>query len=350
MKIKLEQLQRSLQSGNPAVVWLAGDEPLLVQEGADLARHHFRQQGFQEREVFTVDRGFDWEQFLQASGNLSLFADKKLMELRLAPGKLEDAGKKALQQYLQTPDDNLALLITGPKLEKASLNAKWFKAIESHTLLVQVWPVNRDGLGTWLEQRLLRENIRADAEALQLLVEKVEGNLLAAMQEIEKLKLLASAGGRNEDSIRLDAKTVMQVVADNSRYNAYQVIDAALMGDLARAQKILMSLRGEGVFPLVILGAITRELRLLLPILEKKSQGQGINAIMQSARVWFNRKQAVAGALQRLDVPAVWYMLEQARLIDQSIKGMNQANCWDELSRLLASMAGKPLIEPAALQ
>ena len=341
MKIKADQLSRQLKGDLPGLIWLAGDEPLLLQECADNVRAVCRKQGFIEREIYSVERNFNWETFLQSTGSLSLFAERKLIELRMNSAKLDDAGKKALQQFLGEPSPDLLVLISSPKLEGATLNTKWFKAIESNNLLVQIWPVNRDGLASWLDQRLRKEGISADGESLQLLVDRVEGNLLAAMQEIEKLKLLANNDG---GPIKLDANTVLQVVADNSRYTVYQVVDAALEGDIARAQKILHGLKAEGLFPLVVLGAITRELRSLMTMLEKKAAGQGVNAIIQSARVFWARKQLVANALQRMEVQEIWQMLEQARLIDQTIKGMRSGNSWDQLSLLLADMAGKPVL------
>lgn len=339
MKIKAEQLSRNLKNNKLPVIWLSGDEPLLMQEAADATRLHYRDLGYTEREIFVVDKSFNWDHFLQVTGNLSLFSDNKIIELRLTSSRLDDNGKKAIHEYLDDPSPDYLVLVSSPKLEAATMNSKWFKRIESDAIVAQVWPINREGLGNWLAQRLLREGISADADALQLLSDKVEGNLLAAMQEIEKLKLLAKGDGG--DSILLDAKTVMQVVADSSRYNAYQLVDATLLADLARAQKILHGLQAEGTFPLVILNAITRELRSLLPMLEKKRQGQGINAIMQTAHVWFNRKQAVGSALQRLSTDDIWKMLEHARVIDQSIKGMSLANTWDELSQLLIMLSGK---------
>lgn len=337
MKIKAEQLARSLKGNNPPLVWLSGDEPLLMQEAADQARAHFRDQGFNEREVFNVDRNFDWQLFKQATGNLSLFSERKLLDLRLS-GKLEDDGKVALQAFLDEANPEFAVLLSGPRLDAASLKTKWFKALESGAIVVQIWPINKDGLPSWLEQRLLRAGIQAEPEALQLLIDRIEGNLLAAVQEIEKLKLLANS--EDGGSIRLNARTVMQVVADSSRYNAFQLVDAALSGDTVRVEKILQGLRAEDVFPLVILGAITRELRSLLPMVEKKESGQGVNAILQSHHVWFNRKQAVGSALARLRSADVWAMLDHSRLIDHSIKGLSAANPWDELSLLLLRLAG----------
>ena len=344
MKIKPEQLSRTLASQNLPLYWLSGDEPLLMQEATDLIRSQYRENGYTEREILNVDKSFDWGQFLQSTGNLSLFAEKKIIELRLSTAKWEDAGKKAIQHYLSELNPDYLILLSGPKLDAATLKTKWFTEIEKHGAFVQIWPIKREELSPWLEQRLLREGIQAEPEAVHLLVDKVEGNLLAAMQEIEKLKLLASDA--SETTIRLDAKTVMQVVADSSRYNVYQLIDAALLGDISRAQKMLNGLRNEGIFPLIILAAVCRELRTLLPMLEKKREGQGVNAIIQSARVWYNRKQAVAAALARLDSEQVWKLLDHSRMIDQSIKGLSKANPWIELSLLLLNLSGaKPSAE-----
>ena len=338
MKIKLEQLSKTLNSHSLPLYWLSGDEPLLMQEAADLIRSKYKENGYTERETLNVDKSFDWGQFFQSTGNLSLFAEKKIIELRLSTPKLEGAGKKAIQHYLSDLNPDYLILLSGPKLDAATLKTKWFSEIEKHGAFMQIWPTNRDNLTPGLVQRLLREGIHADTEAVHLLVDKVEGNLLAAMQEIEKLKLLTS--GASQNTIRLDAKTVMQVVADSSRYNAYQLVDTALLGDVSRTQKMLAGLKNEGLFPLIILAAICRELRALLPMLEKKRDGQGVNAIIQSARVWYNRKQAVAAALARLDTDSVWKLLDHSRLIDQSIKGLSKADPWIELSLLLLHLSG----------
>ena len=341
MKIKPEQLSRTLTSQDLPLYWLSGDEPLLMIEAADLIRKQYREKGYTEREILNVDKSFDWGQSFQSTGNLSLFAEKKIIELRLATAKWEDAGKKAIQHYLSEINPDYLILISGPKLDAGTLKTKWFTEIEKHGAFLQIWPINRENLSSWLEQRLLREGIQADLEAIHLLVDKVEGNLLAAMQEIEKLKLLAT--DNSENALRLDAKTVMQVVADSSRYNIYQLIDAALLGDTGRTQKMLAGLKSEGLFPLIALSAVCRELRTLLPMLEKKREGQGVNAIIQSSRVWFNRKQAVGAALNRLDTETIWALLDHSRLIDQCIKGMSKANPWDELSLLLLKLSGAKL-------
>ena len=336
MKIKTEQLARTLKADAHPVYWLSGDEPLLLQEAADQVRRYHRDAGFGDREIHTVERNFNWERFRQSTGNLSLFAERKIIELRLQQPKLEDEGKLALADFLETDNSDLVILISSPKLESSVMQTKWFKSIESRSVVVQIWPIDRENLPRWLESRMLQANIYAEPDALQILIDRIEGNLLAAVQEIEKFKLLAGP----DTTIKLDAQTVMQVVADNSRYNAYQLVDAALMGDLVRTQKILNGLQAEDVYPLVILGAVTRELRVLQPMVEKRENGQPLTAIMQTARIFFNRKQTVRTAISRLSSALIWELLEQSRQVDQACKGMSPANPWDELSMLLIRLSG----------
>jgi DNA polymerase-3 subunit delta len=318
-----------------------------MQESADLIRTKLRSEGFQEREIFNIDRSFNWDNFSHAVGNLSLFSDRKIIEVRLNSAKLEDVSKKALQSYLDEAAPDFVILITSPKLDASTLNTKWFKKIEADSVLVQIWPINRDNLHDWLSRRLFSEGIEAERDAIRLLSEKIEGNLLAAVQEIEKLKLLSNS--EPGQVVKLDSKTVLQVVADSSKFSVYNLVDSALLGDATRAQKILSGLKNEGIFPLVILAAITRELRSLLPMVEKKSHGQSINTIIQSSHVWFNRKKAVSHVLQKITQQDIWQLLQHARLIDQSIKGMSKANPWDEISLLLLKLAGIKIASMAAL-
>lgn len=338
MIIKASQVARTLTGKQLPIYWLSGDEPLQLQETADLIRKHFRSLGFNDREIFNVDKSFDWDQFTFATSNLSLFATRKILDMRLGSAKLEEEAKQAIQRFLDQPEPDSVLLISSPRLESATLKAKWFKRMEEAGAVVQIWPLLKEDLRDWMERRLLREGIQAEPAALSMLIDKVEGNLLAAVQEIEKIKLFAnSADGA---AVKLNADMVTQLVADSSRYTAFQLVDAALGGDAARAQKILDGLKNEGIFPLVVLGAVTRELHTLLPMLLAKEQGQAVAGIVQSAQIFFNRKRNVTTALQRLSTDKIWNLLNHARLIDQSIKGIAFANPWDELSSLLLALSG----------
>ncbi|MBQ15065.1 MAG: DNA polymerase III subunit delta [Gammaproteobacteria bacterium] len=337
MKIKADQLSGYLQRGTAPVYWVAGNEPLLLQEAADQVRLHYRAQGYSEREILDIDKSFNWDVFSHAVSNLGLFSEQKLFDLRLNSAKVEDAGKSALQQYLANPNPDYKLLVSSPKLEPATFNSKWFKPIAAMAVVIQIWPVRPHEFTGWLRQRLRKEGITANPDALNLLADKVEGNLLAAQQEISKLKLLAKT---EDENITLEINTVMQLVADSSRYSVYDLVDSALLGDSGKSLKILAVLRSEDTYPLIILGAITRVLRSLLPLLEKIQQGQTPNGVMQSSKIWFNRKAAVGNALGRVKATLVWELLEHARLIDQTIKGLSLADTWDELSLLILKLSG----------
>ncbi|MCY4264798.1 MAG: DNA polymerase III subunit delta [Gammaproteobacteria bacterium] len=347
MKIKPEQLINQLKRQIWPLYWLSGDEPLLMQESADQIRIYCREQGFIERIVLNIEPGFDWGQFQSAYNNLSLLADRKVLDLRFASNKPDQTARDCLLKALEAPSEDIVILVSSPRLDASTLNTKWFKTLEAKSALIQIWPVNQEGLPSWLNNRLKQAGIEAEPDAMQILLDKIEGNLLAAKQEVERLKLLVCREGKGP--VRLDSKTVMQSVADSSRYNAFQLVDAALLGDVARTQKILNRLKAEDTFPLVIVGSITRELRSLLIMVEKRQDGQALNAIMQTSRVWANRRSVVSSAVKRLSSNDIWRMLEQAWEIDQAVKGLSGSNPWDELGILLACLAGKPPVHaPAA--
>ena len=346
MKISSEQLPGQLKKELLPIYWLAGDEPLLILEATDQLRSYCRQQNFTHRELYSVESNFDWQLLLQSSNSLSLFGEKKIIELSLKSSKLGDDGRKALQTYLEISSPDNVLIIVSPKLDSRTLNTKWFKAIESKGLLVQIWPIDVNRLPQWIAARLQKNGIRADPEAIRVLTDKVEGNLLAANQEIEKLKLLAN--NDNGGEIQLDSKTVLQVVADSSRYNVFNLVDTALQGNAKRCLKIINGLKNDGTEPLMILGMICRELRRLIPMIVNIDKGQSIDAAMQSASVWNNRKAAVMQALKRLDTEAINSLLQQAKLVDHCVKGLAKANPWNELDDLVLQLCGTniPGIQP----
>ena len=349
MKVKSELLPQTLLTNKYSAFWISGDEPLLVQESADFVRQHFRKNGFEEREVFNVDSDFNLERFTNSVNNLSLFSTNKIIELRLdkVTGKKGSADKLKLGQDEKTAIDtflinnnpDLALIITSVKIDRAVLNSKWFNTYESLLALIQVWPIDSRGLVKWLSRELRNSGINADNQALQILSEKVEGNLLAAKQEIEKLKLLANLDGKSQ--ITLDTKTVMQVVANNSRFDIYDLIDTALLGDSERCQKMIANFKEEGTYPLLVLNALTRELRILNNMILNKESGQRLNSILQTSRVFFNRKQAVTNALNRLSSNHIWRMLDKALEIDKAIKGASFSNPWDEINILVLELSGE---------
>ena len=257
MKIRPEQLQSHLSKQLLPVYVISGDEPLLAQESTDAVRLAARNQGFSGREVFHGEGKFDWGQLHNEANALSLFAEKKIIEVRISNGKPGDKGSKAICELCANPSPDNLLLVILPKLERSAQNSKWMKALESAGAHIQVWPVTGDQLPRWIKQRLLESNITANQQAVEILAERVEGNLLAAVQEIEKLKLLATNG-------KVDAIMMSSVVADSARYNLFEFVDKVLAGDAQSAARSMRGLHSEGTDAIPLLWAITRELRILI--------------------------------------------------------------------------------------
>jgi len=338
LEISSGQLNAQLRPPNRALYWVSGDDPLLMLEAGDAIRSFLRKQGFEQRDLFHVDKNFDWNNFFQLTSSLSLFAEKRVIELRFASAKPDEEGKKALQHFIDNPSADIAVMIIGPKLDKATTSTKWFGNLTANALLVKVWPLKREELPNWLNTRLKAAGISASRDAVAMLADRVEGNLLAAVQDIERIKL--AYADNNGTAKRLEASDIVDFVSDNSRLTSFDLIDATLLGETSRAQKILQGLRAEGVHPLPILATFTRELDSLLPMLAQKEQGQTSEVIMRNARVWSNRRTAVKSSLARLSKSEAWQLLHHARLIDGAIKGMNLANPWDELSLLSLRLSG----------
>ncbi|TNE79001.1 MAG: DNA polymerase III subunit delta [Gammaproteobacteria bacterium] len=344
MRLRTEQLAEHLSQGKLAPVYLiSGDEPLLSQEAADNIRNTARDQGFSDRELLHADPGFDWNTVLTEASSLSLFASKKIIELRIANGKPGDKGSKVLQEYCATPSpDNLLLIIT-PKLESAATRSKWVKSIETCGAFVQVWPVPQAQLPSWIGKRLQQAGIQASRQAVDILADRVEGNLLAAVQEIEKLKLLLPEG-------EVDATTMSTVVADSARFNVFALVDRALEGDAQGASRNLRGLRDEGTDATVILWALSRELRTLIKAREALDQGDHMDWVLKNLGVWEKRKRLIKMALKRLPISQLKQMLYLAGGIDRAIKGMRTASPWDDLSTLTLMFCGSPVIQSANLR
>jgi DNA polymerase-3 subunit delta len=336
MRLKLEQLPQQLSKGLLPIYIVSGDEPLLIQEACDHVRTACRSAGFTDCEVMHVDNSFSWNDLLAANSALSLFSDRKLIELRLPTGKPGD-GSKALVEYAENASpDNVLLIICG-KIESATSRSKWYQAIEKVGAAVQVWPVDSQQLPRWIDQRLRQAGLNASPDAINLLADRVEGNLLAAVQEIEKLKLFCEHN-------HVDAETVSAAVADNARYDIFGLVDNALNGDSKASLKMLRGLQAEGSQPTVVLWALARELRTLYQCAEQVEQGLGIDRALQNNRVWDRRKPITKTALKRLQSQQLGKLLQLANRIDQAVKGINQDNEWDLLEQLLVATAAKPAL------
>ncbi len=339
MNLKPEQLPAQLNSRLSPVYWVTGDETLLVEEAADLIRGKAREAGFGDRQCHFVEARFDWQSLVQSSNSLSLFAERKLIELRLRSPKLDDAGKKALAALLADPGADTMFLIISPRIEASTRKTKWFQQLEQASTLVTVWPVNADQLPRWIEQRLRGHGLTADPDALQLLSDRVEGNLLAASQEAEKLALLMLT--RSDGSRHIDVRTVAASVADNARYNVFQMVDHALAGDGRKALRSLHSLKNEGAEPLALLGALSRDIRSLSRLSRSRERGENLNRSFQAERIWQNRQALFRQAMSRHDYGSSGNLLQMARQVDLSGKGMSSTPVWIVMERLITRLSGQ---------
>lgn len=332
-KLNFEQLTKGLSKPLSPVYLITGDEPLMVQESCDAVRAAARQAGFSERELYHTDAGFQWPQLLHSANSMSLFAERKMIEVRIHNGKPGDAGSKAIVEYCQAPAEDNLLLLVSPKLERASQNSKWYKAIDSIGAVVTIWPINPKQMPRWIDQRLQRAGIRADSQAIDILASRVEGNLLAAAQEIEKLKLVAQDGF-------IDSQTMAYAVVDSARYDVFGLVDKALSGNAQAAAATLNGLRGEGSEPTIILWALTREIRALMALKQALSNGQALEGVARRHGIFDNRLPLIRDALQRMQTPTLRLLIKECAYIDRTIKGMATGDCWGVLLDVVLTLSG----------
>jgi len=319
MQLRSSELDAQLRKSLLPAYAIHGDEPLLAMEAADAVRGAARRGGFTEREVLEPGRSFDWSEFTHATGSLSLFATKKIVELRLPSGKPGPQGGTAIAAYCERPSDEQLLLVTLPRLDRTGQGSAWFNALARLGAVVDVWPLDRPRLPAWIGERLARQKQRAPREVLEFLTERVEGNLLAAHQELQKLALLAPEG-------ELALETVQDAVASVARYDPYDAADALVSGDLARYVRVIEGLRAEGEQPTFILFVISSALFAL-------QEG--------SAERIFNRslRRAVESALRRFAPKRIDEAIAQAAAIDRAVKGVGQGDAWQAFIRLGLKLA-----------
>jgi DNA polymerase-3 subunit delta len=306
---------------------VSGDEPLLVGEAADAIRAAARAAGYADRKVFFIERGFSWDELRHESQSLSLFAERRLFELRMPSGKPDKGAQQLADMVAQPPPDVVCLVITD-KLDKKAGDAAWVRAVDKLGVWVQVWPVATAALPGWLRARAKALQVEIEPAAAQLIVDRVEGNLLAAKQELEKLSLLA-------DGDPISADLVLRSVGDSARYDVFQLAEAAAAGDGQRALRVLLGLKSEGVEPTLILWALVRELRGLWQARER-------DRLRSAARgsAWNLAATPSARALTRLKTLPLGSLLMQASRTDRIIKGMAAGDAWSALTGLTGALAG----------
>lgn len=332
-KLVAEKLSSSVNKQLSAVYLVSGDETLLVHEACDTIRKAARTQGFTQHEVHHVEGSFNWDNLLMSANAMSLFAEKKIIEVRIKNGKPGDAGGKALKAYCAAPPEDTLLLIVLPKLDRRSESTAWYKAVAAAGDTLTIWPVSAQQLPRWIETRLHQAGLSAEPQAIDILCAKIEGNLLAAVQEIEKLKLLS-------DTKIIDAATMAAAVTDSARYNVFDLTDKALTGDARAAVECLSGLRAEGNAAPVILWALTNQVRTLAQILELTNAGRSFDHAAQQAKVWKNKMTLVRRAAQRQSLNDLHRLLRKCALADRLVKGVNKGDEWNELLDITLGLCG----------
>lgn len=336
MRIDTDQLPKALEKPLANAWLIAGDDPLLTGEAADAIRAQARARGFSGRELFTTDRGFDWSDLLASSQSLSLFSERRILEVRMPTPRPGKEGGAVLARLAADPPPDTLLLVTTTRPEGATYSTAWFKAFEQHGAVVLAWPVEIARLPRWISERAARCGLVLDAEGAALLAERVEGNLLAAHQEIEKLALLHPRG-------KLGYEEVQNAVANSARYDVFQLGEAALEGDAARSLRILEGLRAEGTEAPLVLWALCRELRSLAETRANPGAPQGYGR--QAER----RAALLKRAVQRMAGKSLEPLFVSAAYADRQIKGRGRGDAWISLTAIVAALAGAiPALAPAA--
>jgi DNA polymerase-3 subunit delta len=304
-----------------------GEALLLAIEAADAIRNAAREAGYTERETIIVEQYFKWGELRNSAQSMSLFSSRKVIDLRIPSGKPGVEGAQALQDHCENLDPDTLTLISLPKLEGAAFKSKWFAALEQHGTIISADEVSLAALPTWIAGRLRRQGQSADADTLKFLSDKVEGNLLAAYQEIQKLALLFPEGALSFDQVK-------DSVMDVARYDVFKLSEAMLAGDAERYARILDGLRTEGTATVLILWAIAEDIRALAKVSRAMQQSGNLAGALRDARVWGAKQKLIERSVRRFTPTFAERALRQAAQIDRLIKGLRQGDVWDELLQL----------------
>ncbi|CAG1770164.1 DNA polymerase III subunit delta [uncultured bacterium] len=338
MRLKSDQLFATLSKGLAPIYLLSGDEPLQLLELEDAVRKTARQQGYNTREVLTVETGFSWHDLATSADSLSIFSDKKIIECRVPNNSVGTEGAKALIAYCEHVPDDTVLIISIAKLDSKTMKTRWVEAIDKIGVIVQVWALEGQDLLNWLQQRLRKRGLQVEPDGLRLLAARTEGNLLAANQEIEKLYVLFGEG-------RLSTAQLMDAVADSSRYDVFKLTDSILFSNINRILKILNSLKAEGIASPVILWALSRETRTLIKMKLAIASGQNKETGFRNHQIWDKRKALVDKALTRITLDQLNQLLVLCAKADRQIKGQQSGDEWQTLLDICLKFASAPLPE-----
>jgi DNA polymerase-3 subunit delta len=327
-QVRADQLDSQLARTLAPLYVVHGDEPLLAMEAADAIRAKARAEGYAEREVHLADRSYDWGRLAASAAALSLFSSRRLIELRVPGGKPGTEGAAAITAYCAALQPDIVTLVTLPRLDRAGQNSAWFGALSAAGVVVNVFPIERRTLPLWIGARLARQKQRAAEDALAFIADCVEGNLLAAHQEIQKLGLLYPPG-------ELAFEQVRDAVLDVARFEVSQLSEAMLAGDRSRLARVLDGLAGEGEAPPRVLWVMSDDVRAVLRVQQGLAAGRNAADLFREHRVWGEaRQRLVAAAARRMGRAALDAALAQAAAVDRTIKGLAKGDPWDELLQL----------------
>ena len=332
MPVYPEKLVAELKRGLKPIYFVAGDEPLIVEEALDSIRAAARAQGFDERECFTVDRGFDWNQLSDATANGSLFCSRRIVECNLGDASPGTVGGRAIRELAEQAVPDVLILLRGGRVDARSRSSAWIKAVEAKGCFIYAWPLRAEQFPRWLRERLAAAGLNVDEDALRLLVQRTEGNLLAAAQDIEKLRLLCSGN--------VGLEQVREAVADSARFDVFEWVDRVLMGDAAGAVRGLRRLREEAVEPVLIGWALSRELRSWAQAAAQIQAGASADMAMKSLYIPRPRQAAYEKALRRADARRVLSWLRRSDQVDVLVKSGQAQRAWEELLTCTLAASG----------
>jgi DNA polymerase-3 subunit delta len=331
MQLRLDALDAHLAKSLAPLYVIASDEHLLALEAADRIRKTARAQGFSEREVLVVERSLKWGELLAANQSQSLFGDKKMIELRIPTGKPGKDGGQALQEYADALNPDNLTLITLPKLDWQTQKSTWVTALQKSAVYIEIPLVERAHLPGWIGNRLAAQRQSADRQSIDFIADRVEGNLLAAHQEIQKLALLHPEG-------KLSFEQVQDAVLNVARYDVFKLNEAMLAGDVARLVRMIDGLKGEGEALPLVLWAMAEEIRTLLKVKAGTAQGKAIGMLLKEYRIWGPREKLMEPAVRRLSLTTLEAALQEAAQIDKMVKGLRakafSGDAWDALLQL----------------
>ncbi len=336
MKIRVEQLKAQLQNLKPIYV-ITGDEPLLSEETNEYINKIAKQHGFNERKTIHTNANFNWQMLIETTQSLSLFSEKKIIELHLKNGKPGKDGGLILSEYAQSPLENNLLILRLPKLPTTSQKSKWFTALEQAGVVINIWPIKAEQFPHWLQRRLARAKLQTSAAGLNLLANLSAGNLLAAKQNIEKLTLLYQQGD-------ITVEQIENCLSDSSTYDVYTLLNNSLAMDAKKSYKILQHLQAAHTEATLILWVFTKELRLLAQLAKALAEGKILNHLWQKYGVWQQRKILLQRHLTKTTYSQYLDLLQLAARCDRLIKGIESGNIWACLNELILKTCNVELL------